>query len=108
MGLQGTWVSIIEIWQNDQSDLWLVTLVSPVTVNTVPEKTLLAFAEHGEVKRDLVLDDGNAEIVLAKFSQARVNEIALAAQLQRDGVQSFAISWNDLMEHITSKCAEFV
>jgi len=84
--------------------LYLEALAAPNTINTIPEKTLLAFADHGAVKHALPLDGGNAETLLAEFMQAGVNPTALAAQLQQEGEQSFAKSWNSLMACITSKC----
>ncbi|SFP65768.1 transaldolase [Nitrosomonas cryotolerans] len=93
---------------NAPDTLYLEALAASNTVNTIPEKTLLAFAEHGTVGRTLPLDGGNAEAVLAEFAQAGVNEAALAAlaaRLQQEGEQSFAKSWNSLMACITSKCA---
>src|SRR5690606_8570854 len=74
--------------------LYLEALAAPNTINTIPEKTLLAFADHGAVKHALPLDGGNAETLLAEFMQAGVNPTALAAQLQQEGEQSFAKSWN--------------
>jgi transaldolase len=82
--------------------LYLEALAAPDTINTIPEKTLLAFADHGEVKGVLPTDGGDAEEVLAKFARAGVNDSVLAAQLQREGAQSFDKSWNDLMDSIAS------
>jgi len=80
-------------------------LAAPDTINTMPEKTLLAFAEHGEVKNALPDDGGDAEMLLAEFARAGVDDTALAGQLQREGAQSFAKSWRDLMDCIASKSA---
>ncbi len=85
--------------------LYIEDLAAPDTVNTMPEKTLLAFAEHGELKGDLPNDGGDAEATLAAFGQAGVDDGALAATLQREGAQSFAKSWHELMERIASKSA---
>jgi transaldolase len=90
----------------DASDtLYIEALAAPDTINTMPEKTLLAFAEHGEVKGALPLDGGDAETVLAAFARAGIDDAALAGRLQREGAQSFAKSWRDLMECIASKSA---
>lgn len=86
--------------------LYLEALAAPNTINTMPEKTLLALAEHGVVKNTLAQDGGNSEAVIAKFVSAGVDDAALAAQLQREGAQSFAESWKDLMECIASKSTE--
>ncbi len=83
--------------------LYVQALASPHTVNTIPEKTLLAFAEHGEIGEMLAADGGNAEELLARFKEADVDYDALAAQLQREGAESFDASWKDLMNCIASK-----
>ena len=85
--------------------LYIEALAAPDTINTMPEKTLLAFAEHGDMQSALTADGNDAEALLAEFSQAGVDDGALAAQLQREGVQSFAESWNALIERIASKSA---
>ena len=82
--------------------LYVETLAAPDTINTMPEKTLLAFADHG-VKDAMRFDGGNAETVLAEFTREGVNDEALAADLQREGTESFAKSWRDLMYRIASK-----
>jgi transaldolase len=69
----------------------------------MPEQTLLAFAQHGEVGAMLAAGGGNAEEVLARFAQAGVDYDALAAQLQREGAESFDASWSELMGCIASK-----
>ena len=83
--------------------LYVTALAAPNTINTLPEKTLLAFADHGKVLDALPLDGGDAEAVLARFMQAGVNVVALAAQLQREGTQSFSKSWQDLLACIAEK-----
>jgi transaldolase len=83
--------------------LYLEALAAPDTVNTIPEKTLLAFADHGEVNGALPVDGGDAEEVLAEFNRLGVDYSALAAQLQREGTESFDKSWQDLMDCIAAK-----
>jgi transaldolase len=83
--------------------LYIETLAAPDTINTIPEKTLLAFAEHGKVKNVLPVDGGYAEAVLAEFTREGVDDEALAADLQREGTEAFAKSWSDLMYRIASK-----
>ena len=83
--------------------LYIEALAAPNTINTMPENTLLAFAEHGKMKGALPADGGDAEALLAEFARAGVDDGALAATLQREGAQSFAKSWNDLMARIASK-----
>lgn len=85
--------------------LYIEALAAPDTVNTIPEKTLLAFAAHGKVKDVLPVDEGYAEAVLAEFTREGVNDEALAADLQREGTAAFARSWSDLMSRIASKGA---
>ena len=88
--------------------LYLEALAAPNTINTIPEKTLLAFADHGTVSGTMAADGGDAEKVLAAFAQAGVDEAALATQLQREGVESFSKSWSDLMVVIATKSATLV
>jgi transaldolase len=82
---------------------YIEPLAAPETIKTIPEKTLLAFAEHGEVNGVLPADCGDAEKMLARFAKVAVDNAALAAQLQRQGAQSFDKSWNELMDSIASK-----
>jgi transaldolase len=83
--------------------LYIEALASPFTVNTMPEPTLLAFADHGEVGDLLPPDGGNAEQVLAEFSEAGIDVAALAARLQEEGKASFNKSWEDLLSSIASQ-----
>ena len=87
--------------------LYLNALAAPNTVNTIPEKTLLAFAEHGRVGDVLPPDEGYAEALLAEFTKEGVDTEALAAELQREGAESFAKSWNDLMSNLDAKVRSF-
>lgn len=83
--------------------LYIDALAAPDTINTIPEKTLLAFARQGVVKPVLPPDGGDAEKLLAAFSNAGVDVLALAADLQREGTAAFAKSWDELMTLIASK-----
>jgi transaldolase len=78
-------------------------LAAPFTINTMPEGTLKAFADHGEVGEALASDGGDCETVLAAFAKAGIDIAALAKRLQDEGAASFVKSWNDLMERIDSK-----
>jgi transaldolase len=80
-------------------------LVAPFTVNTMPDGTLKAFADHGEVDEVLPPDGGDCEQVLAAFAKAGIDIDELAARLQKEGAASFVKSWNDLMACIESKSA---
>jgi transaldolase len=83
--------------------LYIEALAAPDTINTIPDKTLLAFADHGTLGSELPADGGDAEATLAEFARAGVDDAALAEQLLREGTQSFAKSWASLMECIASK-----
>ena len=85
--------------------LYINALAAPGTINTMPEKTLLAFADHGVANHTLPHDSGDAEVILAEFAQSGIDDVTLAAQLQREGVQSFANSWRDLLDRIEAKSA---
>ncbi len=76
-----------------------------VTVNTIPEGTLKALVEHGDVEATMPEDGGDCKEVLARFARARIDVRALSAQLRDEDAKSFANSWNDLMGVIGSKCA---
>ena len=82
---------------------YIKALAAPFTVNTMPEATLLALADHGELGSIMSADGGDCESVLARFSEARVNLEALAAQLQVEGAKSFVKSWEELLAVIASK-----
>jgi transaldolase len=86
--------------------LYIKALAAPFTVNTMPEGTLKALAEHTELGPILPADGGDCEEVIAQFGKAGVNVDALAAQLQDEGAKSFVKSWNDLMTVIKSKEAD--
>jgi transaldolase len=83
--------------------LYIKALAAPFTVNTMPEATLKALAEHNELGSILPADGGDCEEVLAEFAKAGINIEALAAELQDQGANSFTKSWNDLMAGIASK-----
>ena len=83
--------------------LYIKALAAPFTVNTMPEGTLKALADHGEIGDMLPADGGNCEEVLAQFAKAGMDVEPLAAQLQDEGAKSFVKSWNELMEVIASK-----
>ena len=85
--------------------LYVKALAAPFTVNTMPEGTLKAFADHGEVGDMLAPDGGDCEKVLANFAAAGIDIDALAARLQEEGASSFVKSWNDLMACVDSKSA---
>ena len=83
--------------------LYIKALAAPFTVNTMPEATLVALADHGELGSIMPADGGDCEAVLAKFAKAGIDAAALAAQLQAEGAKSFVKSWNELLGVIESK-----
>jgi len=87
------------------ADLYVAALAAPDTIDTMPEKTLLAFAEKGHIDGVMAKDGGDCESVLAKFAAAGIDVGALAMQLQKDGATSFVKSWAELMQRISDKSA---
>ena len=85
--------------------LYVEALAAPDTINTIPEKTLHAFAEHGELTGAMAEDGGDAEAVLARFTRAGIDVDALATHLQRDGAKTFVKSWQELLQRIGDKSA---
>ncbi len=83
--------------------LYVKALAAPFTVNTMPEATLLALADHGELSSIMSADGGDWETVLARFSEAGVKLGALATQLQFEGAKAFVKSWEELLDVIASK-----
>jgi transaldolase len=115
------WQAIVKPGYNPQRLLWASTgtkdpkasdilyikaLAAPTTVNTMPEATLKAFADHGEVADVMPADGGDCEKTLAEFKAAGVDIDALGAQLQDEGAKSFVSSWNELMGVIESKSVQ--
>jgi transaldolase len=86
-------------------DLYVKALAAPFTVNTMPEATLKALAEHTALGSVIQADGGDAEAVLAQFATAGVDVVALAAQLQDEGAKAFVSSWNELMKVLATKTA---
>jgi transaldolase len=83
--------------------LYVRALAAPHTIDTMPEKTLLAFADHGQVGAVVPRDGGDTEQVLAAFNRAGVDLGQLAAQLQEEGAKAFVASWKDLASAIEDK-----
>lgn len=83
--------------------LYVEALAAPMTVDTVPEATLKAFADHGKVGAPMPRDGGDAEAVLARFAAAGIDLAALATKLQDDGAKSFVKSWNELIARLATK-----
>jgi transaldolase len=85
--------------------LYVEALTAPDTINTIPEQTLHAFADHGVVGAVMPADGGDADAVLARISSAGVDIEALAAKLQRDGAAAFVTSWQELLKRIAAKAS---
>ena len=83
--------------------LYIEALVAPFTINTMPDKTLLAFADHGEVGEPLPADGDDAGQLLAGFNEAGVDTDELASRLQLEGAEAFVDSWRELLETIESE-----
>ena len=85
--------------------LYIKSLAAPFTVNTMPEGTLKALADHGAITTLLQADGGNCEEVLAQVASSGVDVYALAVELQDEGAKAFVKSWDGLMSQINSKTA---
>jgi transaldolase len=88
----------------DASDtLYIEAFAAPFTINTMPEPTLHAFADHGQVTDLFPKDGGNAEQVLAEFVAAGIDVAALAARLQEEGKVAFNKSWEEMLKSIETQ-----
>jgi transaldolase len=83
--------------------LYVHGLAAPLTVNTMPNATLEAFYDHGEVGDPMPADGGDADQSLTAFAHAGVDVAALAAKLQSDGASSFVSAWQDLLARIETQ-----
>jgi transaldolase len=93
----------------DASDvLYIEAFAAPDTIDTMPEKTLRAFADHGEVGNPIPADGGDASRTLAEFAEAGIDTDELAARLQVEGAKAFSDSWRELLETIRSESARLV
>jgi transaldolase len=90
----------------DASDiLYVQALAAPDTIDTLPEKTLRAFADHGRIEHVMAVDGGDAEATLRRIAGAGIDIDAVAMQLQRDGAQAFTKSWQQLLQRIADKAS---
>jgi len=87
--------------------LYIDALMAPDTINTLPEKTLFAFAEHGKINAMLPVDGGYAEAVIEEFRREDVDDEVLAVRLQHEGVDAFVKSWSALLSRIEEKSLQF-
>jgi len=97
------WASTGSKDPNASDTLYIGTLAAPDTINTMPEKTLLAFADHGELDGVMAVDGGDVDAVLARVAAAGVDIDALAAKLQQDGADAFVKSWHQLLQRLIDK-----
>ena len=88
--------------------LYIEALAAPDTIDTVPEKTLHAFAEHGKIHGVMPVDGGDAEAMLTRFAGAGIDVDSLAIQLQRGGARAFVKSWQELLGRIADKSAAWL
>jgi transaldolase len=83
--------------------LYVKNLVAPYTVNTIPENTLLAYADHGETGPVLPGNTASADQIIRQFEEMSVNYLDLAEKLQKEGAEAFTLSWNNLIASIEAK-----
>jgi transaldolase len=83
--------------------LYIDAFQAPDTINTMPEKTLLAFADHGTVGEPLAADGGDADQVMQAHRDQGIDTDELALRLQKEGAEAFVKSWTDLLETIKSE-----
>jgi transaldolase len=83
--------------------LYIEALAAPDTIDTIPDKTLEAYADHGELRGAMAIDGGDADAVVGRFAAAGIEADALAAKLQRDGARAFVESWQELLGRIANK-----
>jgi transaldolase len=83
--------------------IYVEALAAPFTIDTMPDQTLEAFADHGKVGDLMPADGGDADQVIAAFTQAGIDVAALAGDLQRQGADGFVASWRDLLGRIGAR-----
>lgn len=88
---------------NASDTLYISALAAPDTIDTMPEKTLLALADHGQLNGVMPEDGGDADATVAKITAAGVDIDALALKLQQDGAQAFVKSWHQLLGRLSDK-----
>jgi transaldolase len=99
------WASTSTKDPDSPDTMYIDGLRAPHTINTMPESTLRAFADHGQVGEPIAADGGDAEATLAQFESAGIDVDALAASLQSDGARSFVKAWEDLLSRIDDQVA---
>ena len=99
------WASTSTKDPDSPDTMYIDGLRAPQTINTMPETTLRAFADHGQVGEPIAADGGDAQATLAQFGSAGIDVDALGAMLQSDGARSFVKSWEDLLRRIADQVA---
>ncbi len=97
------WASTGSKDANAPDTLYVEALAAPDTINTMPEKTLRAFADHGNATTPMEMDGGSCEVILKQISEAGIDIDALASRLQREGAASFVHSWEQLLQRVVDK-----
>lgn len=97
------WASTSTKDPDARDTLYVESLAAPDTINTIPDKTLKAFADHGQLSGTMPRDGAQADKTLAQFTEAGIDLDALAAQLQREGADKFSDSWNALLKDISKE-----
>jgi transaldolase len=93
---------------NASDTLYVASLAAPLTVDTMPEPTLKALADHGEITGAMPTKPDESVAMLAKFKAAGVNVDEIASQLQVEGAESFVKSWTELLNVIVQKSQQLV
>jgi len=88
--------------------LYIEALAAPDTINTIPDKTLLAYADHGKLGAPMALDGGDAEALIAEVRRQGIDDDALAERLQKEGAEAFAKSWKSLLDGIGEKTLQLI
>jgi len=88
---------------NASDTLYISAFAAPDTINTMPEKTLHAFADHGVLHGVMALEGGDTDLTLAQIADAGVHIDELALKLQKEGADAFVKSWNQLLQRIADK-----
>lgn len=88
---------------NASDILYVKNLVAPYTVNTIPEKTLLAFADHGEIGNVMIDDTNAADEIIKQYAELDIDYQQLALHLQKEGAKAFDTSWINLINSIATK-----
>jgi len=101
------WASTSTKNPNYPDTLYVDALIGPDTVNTLPDNTLAAFADHGTVARTVDADPGHAHQVLAKLEALGVNMEDVSQVLEDEGVAAFVKSFDDLLANLAEKVATF-